>query len=207
MAKLTPLNTLLNKGADSDAVQALEQLAAARHLLDDAAFRQSPDPQDQVNVPVTALDRIVHQSYGYGAGDVPGALEADFASLSRSEARLIIRLAAAAADQPTAEQPTQRYLVDLDRTASTYQSAFIRIDIRTWVSALDGTHPLSEHIEGLLVVSAARSFVDITQMPLYNFMTIYQHQLTQSNRSAKDVIDALETVRHVWHRGLERLQA
>ncbi|KSB88956.1 hypothetical protein AS593_21475 [Caulobacter vibrioides] len=207
MAKLLPLKTLLDRGADSQAVLAVEQLAAERHVLDEAAFRAPPEPHDNANVPVVALDAIAHHSYGYGAGDAPGALAADFASLSKSEARLIIELAAAATDRPTDERPTQRYLVDLDRAASTHEAALLRIDIRTSVLPLEKTHPLSKHIDGLLVVSAARSFVDITKMPLHTFMAIYQRQLALSNRPAKDIMDALETVRHVWQRRLERLQA
>jgi hypothetical protein len=207
MTNLLPLKTLLDRGADGEAVLALGRLAAERHALDEAAFRAPPEPHDNANVPVVALDKIVHHSYGYGAGDAPGALEADFAALSKSEARLIIELAAAVADHPTAEQPTRKYLVGLDRAASTHETALVRIDIRTWVSPLDRTHPLSKHIDGLLVVSAARSFVDITKTSLNTFIAIYQRQLALSNRPAQDIIDTLHDVQHVWARRLERLQA
>ena len=206
MADLLPLKTLLDRGAAGDAVQALEQMAAERHALDDAALRAPPEPHENANVPVTALDQIVHHSYGYGAGKPHGALEPDFAALSQSEARLIIELAAAAINRPTAEQPARTYLVGLDRAASTYERAFIRIDLRTWVAPLDQAHPLSNYIDGLLVVSAARSFVDISKTSLNTFIAIYQRQSALSNRPAQETMRTLRDIQHVWARGLERLQ-
>ncbi|PLR28287.1 hypothetical protein SGCZBJ_04600 [Caulobacter zeae] len=207
MADLLPLKTLLDRGANREAVLALEQLAAERHALDDAAFRAPPEAHDNANVPVVALDEIVHRGYGYRAGDAPKTLKADFAVLSELEAPLIIALAAAAADHPTAEQPSRKYLVGLDRAASTHERALVRIDIRTWVLPLDSAHPLSNDIRGLLVVSAARSFVDIKKTPLNAFIAIYQRQSALSKRPAQDVMDTLHDIQHVWARSLERLQA
>lgn len=214
MVYLTPLSTLLEREpALADAVQALERLAVEQHRLDEAAFRAPQDARDQVNAPILERDRIVQQAYGYGArgGDPspvePKALEGDFAALSTSEARQVIELAAATADRPALEQPSRKYLVGMDRGAKTPQAAFFRIDIATWVSPLDRKHPLSAHIEGLLVVSAVRSVVDIQKTPLNTFMALYQHQLSRSGRSARDIMDALDTMQKVWRRALEHTGA
>lgn len=208
MADLLPLRTLLEREpALADAIQALGRLAVDQHRLDEAAFRAPQDARDHVSVPILGLDRTLHQAYAYGQGDPPGTYAKDFASLSKSEARQIIELAAAAADRPTTEQPAPKYLVDLDQAAATPQAAFVRIDIRTWLSPLETEHPLSKHIGGLLVVSAARSFVDIRKTSLNTFIMLYQHQLSRSNRSPKDVMDALDAVRNVWRRALEHAGA